>query len=147
MESSSALKLQLDELDLDWSRARLFTADAVSMYTNIDTEHALHVLSEFFRTDPFCTELEGFDADTTIEALRLVMSRNVFKFGDTFWHQLSGTAMGTPPSCCYAMLYFYLNERKFLPDFCGHSFRFLPPVYRRFIRYLDPTTWNQCGRR
>jgi hypothetical protein len=41
------LKQQLETLDIDWSQASLFTCDAVSMYTNIDTDHLLEVIPPF----------------------------------------------------------------------------------------------------
>jgi hypothetical protein len=34
------------------------------------------------------------------------MENNVFSFADTFWLQLTGTAMGTPVACSYAMISF-----------------------------------------
>jgi len=44
--------------------------------------------------------------DHIIEALDLIMNNNIFQFSDTFWKQLSGTAMGTPPACMWATLFF-----------------------------------------
>ena len=44
--------------------------------------------------------------EATISALEIVMNNNIFKFGDTYWRQVSGTAMGTSPGCDYATIYF-----------------------------------------
>ena len=52
LKSSLKLKQKLNALTLDTSRIRFFTADATSMYTNIDTDHALEKNASFLRTPP-----------------------------------------------------------------------------------------------
>ena len=57
------------------------------------------------------------------------MKNNVFSFGNTYWLQKSGTAMGTPCACMLATLYFSYHERtKILPKYASHIL-----FYRRFI--------------
>ena len=70
------------------------------MYTNIDTEHAVSEILNFLRTSPLCHGI------TTIETT----IRGLYKFGDTSWLQRTGLAMGTPPACMYATLYFAIFE-------------------------------------
>ena len=51
-----------------------------------------------------------------LSAIKLVMHNNVFQFDDTYWLQLTGTAMGTSLACMYATIYFsYQEETKILP--------------------------------
>jgi hypothetical protein len=38
---------------------------------------------------------------------------NIFKFGDTFWKQKTGTVMGTPPGTNYSELYYSTREIEF----------------------------------
>lgn len=109
-------------------KALFFKADAVSMYTNIDTTHALTTISSFLRTSELCRTL-GVHAESVIAGLELIMRNNLFKFGDTFWRQRTGTAMGTPPACSYATLYYGIHELNLLPQF--NSF------VAFFIRYID----------
>ena len=62
--------------------ARLFSVDAVSMYSNIDTAHGLEVIAQWLRM--YKTELpDNIPSDMINAALHLVMSDNILQFGDT----------------------------------------------------------------
>ena len=126
IESSFDLKNRLSRFDLDLTNISLFTCDAVSMYTNIDTDHALEVLAHFLRTSPLCS---GASSAAIIAGLEILMQNNIFRFGDTFWHQRQGTAMGTPPAPAYATLYFGIHELEVLP--------FFSPSLCSYSRYID----------
>ena len=95
--------------------AFIVTADAVSMYTNIDTTHGLQVMKAWFELHAHEIPV-GFPTQMVLSAIKLVMHNNVFQFDDTYWLQLTGTAMGTNLACMYATIYFsYLEETKLLP--------------------------------
>lgn len=107
---------------------QLFSADAVSMYTNIDTSHALRMIKIFLLSHPNITR--GINVLALMEGLRIIMTNNIFKFGDTFWLQLTGTAMGTPAAPSYATLYYFIHERTFIQHY---------PELTYYCRYLDDT--------
>jgi hypothetical protein len=89
--------------------ARLITADAVSMYTNIHTEHGLETLTNWFQLHQ--ADLPPlFPVDMLLAATRLIMTPNAFQFDNTYWLQLSGTAMGTSLACMYATIYYSFHE-------------------------------------
>ena len=94
-KSSFDLKKELLQLHLP-PGAKLFTADAVSMYTNIQTAPALREIAQYLRRHE--RDFPEVPINTLIDTLRLVMVNNIVHFGDTFWKQLSGCAMGTPPA-------------------------------------------------
>jgi hypothetical protein len=116
IKSSSSLVQDLRQLDKLPVTTKLFSMDAVSMYTNIDTSHALRVIAEFLRSSRICT-LEKIKTETLIGALDIIMHNNLFKFGDTYWVQLKGTAMGAPPAPMYATLYYNIYEQQLIPRF------------------------------
>jgi hypothetical protein len=127
LQSSAVLVQELLELGPLPLAARFFTCDASSMYTNIDTEHALEVIGNWLHESPI-PKLEQVNVTALLMGLRLVMSFNVFCFGDSYWHQLTGTAMGTPPAPMYATLYFFIHEEKLHATYNHHLL-----YYRRYI--------------
>ena len=56
------------------------------------------------------------------------MKNNVFQFGDTYWLQLIGTAMGTPPAPTYANLVFAFHQNTIVPKYPTHLV-----LYKRYI--------------
>ena len=120
------LKEQLLKIDLP-PNARLFTTDAVSMYTNIPTHTALNLIGKHITQ--YKRKSSGtYPADAIREALHLVMTMNIFTFGDLALKQLKGTAMGTPPGPPYATIYYGIHEEKFLPKYLQRVV-----YYSRFI--------------
>ena len=123
LRSSSDLKDLLSNLHIPkGKRISLFSFDADSMYTNIDTDHALFVIAKFL-----CLKAST-NTEAIIQALEIIMRNNNFKFGDTFWHQETGTAMGTPPAPDYATLYFGIHELSFIA-----AFSVFIAAYKRYI--------------
>ena len=117
LKDSRSLLRKLKRLGKLPPTAALVTADAVSMYTNIDTQHGLQVLKQWFQLHEH--ELpEKFPTSMVLKATKLVMSNNVFQFDDTYWLQLTGTAMGTSLACIYATIYYsYHEETRILPAY------------------------------
>jgi hypothetical protein len=90
-----------------------FTAEAKSMYTNIDTNLALAYISSYIRDH--AAEFEFYSFEALVEALKIVMKKSSVTFGDTYWRQDSGTAMGTPPAPQWANILYALCQNQFAP--------------------------------
>lgn len=113
LRDSHQLIDDLHQMDTLPVTAKLFTADAVSMYTNIDSTHALQVLQNLLDENKNLLP-ENFPTNALLDALQIIMDNNVFEFGSEHFKQRMGTAMGTPVACIYATMYYGLHERKLL---------------------------------
>jgi len=139
-KDSFAFKDITDELRLP-PRARIFTADAVSMYTNIDTNAALAVICPYLRLME--DEFDHYHAETLITALEIVMKNNIIRFGDVYRKQIRGTAMGKPPAPPWSTLFEGLHEMEFLPlweTYLASYVRFIDDVHGVWIPDGDPDT-------
>jgi len=125
--SSIELVDEIRNLDTFPSSARLFTCDAVSMYTNIHLKYAKPSIEKYLTKNPQILQELGVPLVLFMQCLEIVMSRNVFRFGDTYWAQLKGTAMGSAPAPMYATLYFGICEQYFIHTYPELMF------YRRYI--------------
>ena len=77
------------------------------MYTNIKTGPALHRIGQFALEHK---EHLTVHPTVLIDALHLLMTNNVFQFGDTYWIQKVGTAMGLPPAPPWDTIFFGIHE-------------------------------------
>ena len=110
--------------------AKLFTCDANSMYNNIDTDHAIEVITWWLNDLDANNKLGPiFPLEAILEAMTIIMKNNVFEFGDCYFLQLLGTAMGTSAAVMWATIYFAYHEvHTLIPNHGQHLFYF-----KRFI--------------
>ena len=70
------------------------------------------------------------------------MQNNVFQLGDTYWIQLTGNTMGTPPAPAYATLYFRIYKLTFLPQFATSIslyHHYIDNIFRVWFHHSNPT--------
>ena len=85
------------------------------MYANIPTAHAIDSIAKWFILHS--QELPpNFPTDKVLYGLKLVMYNNVFTFGNRYWLQIQGTAMGTSCACMYANIYYSYHEETTLTN-------------------------------
>ena len=141
LKNSKALIDQLIPLSPLPIGCRVFTADATSMYTNINTGKALIEIAQHIHQRS--SRYQHIPAAALIEALSIIMRNNVFQFGDTFWLQLTGTAMGTPPAPTYANLFYAIHENRILPKYRANILihkRYIDDIFGIWIPSADSAT-------
>jgi len=87
--------------------AFLFTSDAKSMYTNIDTDAALNIIPDYLIANE---KRFTYNTNAVIAALRITFKNNPFRFNDWFAKQKSGTTMGKRPAPPWATIFFGIKE-------------------------------------
>ncbi len=109
IKDSEDLQNQLNCLHIPY-HTKIFTCDAVSMYTNINIDYSIEIITKWF--DKYKHETPAtLPPKLLIATLTIVMKNNIFNFSNTYWLQKTGTAMGTPCACSIASLYFGYHKR------------------------------------
>jgi hypothetical protein len=139
--------------------AKLFTADATAMYTNIDTITGVTAIRDLIATNQHLIP-SSFPSEFFLRVLEIVMDNNIFTFGNTFWLQNNGTAMGTPAAPLYSILSFGHHEnitvlqnfpsnilfyRRYIDDILGIWIDSTPGKWEEFISQLNTfgnLRWN-----
>ncbi len=98
------------------------------MYSNIDTDTGIAAIQDFRHTNKNILP-KDFPTNIFLQILELAIRNNIFSFADTYWLQLSRTAMGTPVACNYATVtYGYFKNTEILPSFHSNLL-----YYKRYI--------------
>jgi hypothetical protein len=71
----------------------------------------------------------GFPLEAVISEMTTIMRNNIFEFGDCYFLQLLGTAMGTSAAVMWATIYYTYHEVHTIIPNHGSSLLY----YRRFI--------------
>lgn len=128
-KNSFDLKQLFDEMDLLPANACLFTYDAVSMYTNIDTQQCIDRLTSFLTDEATLERFPHIKPNALIEAIDIVMNNNRMRFDDLIVHQHKGIAMGMAPAPSIANLFVAIYETSNIVTFPKARLLFL----KRFI--------------
>jgi hypothetical protein len=99
------------------ANSSIFTADAVSMYTTINTETTLCTITRYFHPHTeLVNEVIDLSMELLLEALLLIISKNAVCFGNMHWLKLTGTVMVTRPAPPYATMFFGIHEELILQE-------------------------------
>ena len=104
----------------------LCTLDVTSLYTNIPHSEGIQSIKEMLAINKPPDTLPH--NSYIIELLELVLTNNHFEFNGEFYHQLSGTTMGTKLAPSYANLFMAKFEDKYV-----YTYRHQPLLWKRFI--------------
>ena len=104
----------------------LCTLDVTSLYTNIPHLEGIQCTKEMLAIykPPDTLPHNSY----IIELLELVLTNNHFEFNGEFYHQLSGTAMGTKLAPSYANLFMTKFEDKYV-----YTYPLQPLLWKRYI--------------
>ena len=83
----------------------MVTMDVNGLYNNIDDDEVANACFE---------AMEGRKTKIIHQLILFVLKNNVFSFGNLFYQQKMGTAMGTPMAPNYANLFFSDVESRIL---------------------------------
>jgi len=106
----------------------LVTMNVAFLYTNIIHKEGAQACFEKLET----RTKKRVPSGVLKQLIILVLSNNVFKFGDKIYRQIKGTAMGTPMAPNYANLFMDKFEREMLCDF-EKQYGIRPFVWYRYI--------------
>lgn len=126
---------------------RVVTLDVAAMYPNIPVVEGTNCVKEFLEL----LHVPGEMVTTVTTLLRIVLDSMVVQFGDLWFRQISGTAMGTNVAPDYANIVMFMVERKFLQhkgillvesnfrptpnEITWYTFNNSSPFF--YVRYLD----------
>ena len=104
------LNKELDKRGVGWMNS-LLTCDAVSIYTNIDTEYCISRLSTFLLDEETQAKFPHYHSTALITPIKNVMRNNIVRFRDICIRQLMTIAVKMSPAPTIANLYVVIHEK------------------------------------
>ena len=108
----------------------LMTMDVVSLYASIKHIHSLQALAWHLRQQ----DIPGPWRAAVVKIMRIILN-NYFTFNGSTYHQLRGTAMGSPAAVANANIFMFRMEKYHLTTFFASSL-----LAKRYIDYLFAIT-------
>jgi hypothetical protein len=148
-KNSAELKKELNKLTLP-PNALLFTYNAVSMYTNVNTENCIAYIKEYLLQPATHYRFAPKIPRAIVEAMSLVMRNNRMHFGDLVTHQIKGIVMGMMPAPTIANLFVAIFKAEPIAPIIGTFIMFLHQFiingFGIWIHDPDPTVNNNNWR-
>jgi hypothetical protein len=116
LSNSDTLRKELDEINLSHSLNKYYsfiTADVTSLYPNIPIDIGVDFVGQVL------SQVSIYDNATNLiilRGLKLVLDNSYLHFDGVVYHQLQGTAMGAPLAPCYANIFLFQLEQKWLKN-------------------------------
>ncbi|CAF1203672.1 unnamed protein product [Didymodactylos carnosus] len=84
----------------------LCTFDITDLYTMLPQEESLKILTQFLIENGY-RKVKGIPTDAIRKVARLVLTENVFVYGDKCYKQIIGGAMGSPFTLTLANIFMW----------------------------------------
>ena len=115
-------------LDMQTFQARnnsvILCADVTALYPNIPIELGIHIVTTVLKELHIFTDKH---LEFLMDLLAFILNENYCTFSDVIYHQIKGTAMGTPTAVSYSNIFLYGIEKSML-----HKHK-----YSYYTRYID----------
>ena len=102
--------------------------DVSSLYPNIDHYEGADACAHYLDG----RKRKSLETSTLKSLILMVLGKNALRFGDRFFHQIKGTAMGTPMAVNYANLFMGKFEESLLNEYEKET-GLQPAMWLRFI--------------
>ena len=102
--------------------------DIVNLYPSINHQDAMTTIQQYLHKHADALNVKHNTVTAIMELLDFTMSNSFVQFGERTFHQVNGTAMGTPCAVQYAIIYITALEEPWLEKYHNSII-----LYNRFI--------------
>ena len=107
---------------------KFITGDVENLYTMIPREGGINALIRFLDKHSKYRRIGPFTIDMILKMARLILDTNYFAYGNKYYHQKRGGAMGSAFTQVYANIYMLEWEQKLIQHQSSKN-----EIYGRFV--------------